>query len=105
MGKGGLNFPNFAITVKALRLSWIGRLLEENNCGDAWKAIPNAFFEKYGGLNFLLKCNYNTKKLDKSVSLFYLEMLDYFKELRQVPVKKDSYESDLILWNNQDINH
>ena len=30
-------------------------------------------------------------------------MLDYFKELRQVPVKKDSYESDLILWNNQDI--
>ena len=101
--KGGLNFPNFAITVKALHLSWIGRLLEKNNWGDAWKAIPNAFFEKYGGLNFLLKCNYNTKKLDKSVSLFYLEMLDYFKELRQVPVKKDSYESDLILWNNQDI--
>ena len=103
MRKGGLNFPNFSITVKALRLSWIGRLLEKNNWGDAWKAIPNAFFEKYGGLNFLLKCNYNTKKLDKSVSLFYLEMLDYIKELRQVPVKKDSYESDLILWNNQDI--
>lgn len=103
MRKGGLNFPNFAITVKVLRLSWIGRLLEKNTSGDAWKAIPNAFFEKYGGLNFLLKCNYNTKKLDKSVSLFYLEMLDYFKELRQVPVNQDSYESDLILWNNQDI--
>ena len=68
MRKGGINFPNFAITVKALRLSGIGRLLEKNNCGDAWKAIPNAFFEKYGGLNFLLKCNYYTKKLDKSVS-------------------------------------
>ena len=26
--KGGLNFPNFAITVKVLHLSWIGRLLE-----------------------------------------------------------------------------
>ena len=35
MSKGSLNFPNFAITVKALRLSWIGRLLEKNNCGDA----------------------------------------------------------------------
>ena len=103
MRKGGLNFPNFDITVKALRLSWIGRLLEKEPSTDAWKAIPNAFFEKYGGLNFLLKCNYNTKKLDKSVSLFYLEMLDYFKELRQVPVNQDSYESDLILWNNQDI--
>ena len=28
-------------------------------------------------------------------------MNDYFKELRQV--NQDSYESDLILWNNQDI--
>ena len=75
MRKGGLNFPNFAITVKALRLSWIERLLEKkNNCGDAWKAIPNAFYEKYGGLNFFLKCNYNTKKLGKGVSLFYLDM-------------------------------
>ena len=30
-------------------------------------------------------------------------MLDYFKELRQVPVNQDSYESDLLLWNNQNI--
>ena len=62
------------------------------------------FFEKYGGLNFSLKCNYNTKKLEvtKSVMLFYLEMLDYVKELRQV--NQDSYvKSDLIRWNNQDI--
>ena len=28
-------------------------------------------------------------------------MLDYFQELRQV--NQDSYESDLILWNNQNI--
>ena len=31
MRKGDLNFPNFAITVKALRLSWIGRLLEKKS--------------------------------------------------------------------------
>ena len=103
MRKGGLNFPNISITVKALRLSWIGRLLGKNSSTDAWKAIPNAFFEKYGGLNFLLKCNYNTKKLDKSVLLFYLEMLDYFKELHQVLVNQDSYESDLILRISQDV--
>jgi len=48
MRKGGLNFPNFAITVKALRLSWIGRLVAKTKpCTDAWKAISNAFFEKY----------------------------------------------------------
>ena len=85
--------------MKALRLNWIDKLLDSST--DAWKAIPNAFFEKYGGLNFLLKCNYSTKKLDRNVSSFYLEMLDYFKELRQS--NQDSYKSDLILWNNQDI--
>ena len=77
------------------------KTVRKNPSIDAWKAIPNAFFEKYGGLNFLLKCNYNSRKLDKSISSFYLEMLDYFKELRQV--NQDSYKSDLILWNNQDI--
>ena len=45
--KGGLFFfANFAVTVKALRLSWIGTLLEKNPSIDAWKAIPNAFFRK-----------------------------------------------------------
>ena len=44
--KGGLNFPNFATTVNALRLSWIGRLLN-SPATDAWTAIPNASFERY----------------------------------------------------------
>ena len=39
------------------------------------KCIPNTFFERYGGLSFLLKCNYNTKNLDKDISLLYLKFL------------------------------
>ena len=79
LSKGDLNFPNFRTTVKALRLSWISRLLNDSN--DAWKAFPNALFNRYGGLAFLLKCNYNTKNLNRNVSSFYLEMLDNFREL------------------------
>ena len=48
-----LNFPNVKTTDKALRLSWIGRLLSESS--EAWKAIPNAYFNRYGGLPFLLQ--------------------------------------------------
>ena len=88
---GGLNFPNVRTTVKALRLSWIGRLLSESN--DAWKTIPNAYFNRYGGLPFLLKCNYNTKKLDNNISPFYVELLDYFSELR------DQYRDDCFKGN------
>jgi len=38
---GGLNFMNFRTMVKSLRLSWIGRLLDDTNAN--WKAIPNYF--------------------------------------------------------------
>ena len=90
--KGGLNFPNFRTTVKALRLSWISRLLNDSNA--AWNAIPNSFFNRYGGPPFLLKYNYNSKHLDKSISSFYLELLDYFKELRSY--FQDECNSDLM---------
>ena len=74
---GGLNFINFDIIVKSLRLAWIARLI--SNSDDNWKAIPNFFFDKYGGLPFLLKCNYNTATLDNNLSSFYRELLDYFQ--------------------------
>ena len=41
-----------------------------------------SYFNKYGGLPFLLKCNYDSKHFDKKMPLFYSEMLEYFKELR-----------------------
>ena len=65
--------------VKSLRLAWIARLI--SNSDDNWKVIPNLFFDKDGGLPFLLKCNYNTTTLDNDLPLFYHELLDYFQEL------------------------
>ena len=96
---GGLNFINFEIVVKSLRLAWIARLI--SNSDDNWKAIPNFYFDKYGGLPFLLKCNYNTATLDNNLPLFYRELLDYFQEL----TKFSEYDknNDLILWNNRRI--
>ena len=80
LSSGGLNFPNFRTVVKSLRLSWLGRFLNRTN--ESWQAIPNDSFNRYGQLPFLLKCNYDSKLLDKQTPLFYSEMLDYFKELR-----------------------
>ena len=96
LSEGGLNFINFRAMVKSLRLAWISRLLSNSN--DNWKVIPNLYFEKYGGLLFLLKCNYNTANLDKKLPLSYGELLDYFQELNSN--SKDN-NSDLILWNNK----
>lgn len=75
---GGVNFPNVLTAVKSLRLSWLGRFL---NCANE-QVILNSYFNKYSGLLFFLKCNYNSKHFDKKIPLLYSEMLDYLKELR-----------------------
>ena len=76
---GGLNFMNFQTMVKSLRLSWIGRFLDGTNAN--WKAIPAYFFNKYGGLTFLLKCNYDVNLFEANFPLFYREFLGYFQDL------------------------
>ena len=96
---GGVNFPNVHTVVKSLRLSWLGRFLNCTN--ETWQAIPNSYFNKYGGLPFLLKCNYDSKHFDKKLPLFYSEMLEYDKELRSG--YPDVYNSEFILWNNKEI--
>ena len=65
---GGINFINFATMVKSLRLAWISRILSDTD--DLWKAIPNYFLSEYGGLSFLLRCNYNLASINNSLPIF-----------------------------------
>ena len=87
------------IMIKALRLAWIPRLLNPNSL--KWKSIPDYFFKKLGGLNFLLRCNYDTKYLDHKLPAFYKDILSYFSELKS----KYKYEQgqEIILFNNKAI--
>ena len=78
--EGGLNFVNFSAVVKSLRLAWISRLLSSTT--DSWKAIPNYYFNTYGGLKFLLKCNYNAASINNGLPTFYRELLQYFQEFK-----------------------
>ena len=86
------------IMIKALRLAWIPRLLtpEIRN----WKAIPDFYLSKTGGLNFLLRCNYDVKYID-GLPLFYKDILTFFSKLKNLY----SYDGtqDLVLFNNKEI--
>lgn len=84
LAEGGLNFVNFFAAVKSLRLAWISRLLSSTT--DSWKAIPNYYFNTYGGLKFLLKCNYNASSINNSLPTFYRELLEYFQEFKEKTV-------------------
>ena len=45
------------------------------------RLFPTIFFTKYGGLSFILKCNYDAKFFEKNPLLFYRELLEYFRQL------------------------
>jgi len=79
----GLRAPSIEIMTKSLKLAWISRFLDcERTHAESWKVIPNHFLDKYGGINFLLRCNYD--KFLKRINLphFYKLILQYFLELK-----------------------
>ena len=56
--------------------------------------------QKNGGLNFLLRCNYDTKYL-KHLPIFYRNILEYFRDLKSLYGSNQA--QDVILFNNKDI--
>ena len=65
------------IMIEVLRLAWIPRLLtpEIRN----WKTMH--YLRKTGGLNSILRCNYDVKYID-GLPLFYKDILTFFSELK-----------------------
>ena len=58
------------------------------------------FFNKHGGLNFLLRCNYDVKYL-RHIPTFYRDMLIAFVVIKTL--YNYDQENDTILFNNRDI--
>ena len=100
--EGGLRVPNIDIKLKSLKLAWIARLISNQPGLEPWRVIPDHYFSKYGGLIFLLRCNYDEKCLDQSsMPSFYKQILLFFKDLR-VLLNQDTGQ-DMILFNNKEI--
>ena len=59
--------------------------------------IPNYYLSEYGGLQFLLKCNYNAESINKCLPNFYRELLQYFQEFKN---KTNIFPyGEFLLWN------
>ena len=85
------------LTIKSLRLAWIKRLLFRDNCN--WKIVPDYFFNRHGGFNFLLRCHYDVKYL-RHIPTFYRDILIAFDEIKTLY----NYDqgTDTILFYNKD---
>jgi len=65
-----------------------------------WKIIPDHYQRKTGGLNILLRCNYEVKYID-GLPLFYKDILTFFTEVKNL-YSYDGMEA-MVLFNNNEI--
>ena len=63
----------------------------------SWFYIPNLFFEKCGGLNFLLSCDFKCSKLPIKLSNFHKQALDAWN----IAFKHTFSPHTCIIWNKQ----
>ena len=84
--------------VKALRLSWLKRIVDPDYLG-FWKSYLDHLLVYEGGL-FLIRCNYDINRLTISAT-FYRELLEWWSKLREVEYPENIY--NYILWNNKEI--
>ena len=96
--EGGLRMPNVDIIIKSLRLAWLQRLLKAK--GAFWKTYFFKALEKVGGLIFL-KCNYEVNKCQFKLSLFYIELLQFWSDFQNLNC--ESQQNNEIIWNNKNI--
>ena len=95
---GGICITDPNIMFKALSLAWIPRILASDKRN--WCTIPNHFLKKMGGLNFLLRCNYDATFYNDLLT-FYKRILDSFNELKTL---YNYYQKqDIVLFNNKEI--
>ena len=84
---------------KAFKLAWAIRIIDTNA---TWGIIPKGYFNRYGGLKFLLRCNYDISKLKISLPQFYKDILEYWKALSNSKPPTSCQEAiSEILWNNK----
>ena len=92
---GGLKMIDFEIMERSLKIAWIKRIAESSNA--SWKIIPNQALNQYGGLGFLIECDYDPKLLNlENLPEFYHAILNYWHDFRrltcdkQISIKKKS---------------
>ena len=93
---------DFEIMDKALKVAWTERLKTPSSA--SWEIIPELGVKQYGGLTFLIKCQYNIKMLSlDNLPSFYHTLLAYLQDLNSITTANVDNVPDKIIWNNQNI--
>uniref|UniRef100_A0A1A8L6V8 Reverse transcriptase domain-containing protein n=1 Tax=Nothobranchius pienaari TaxID=704102 RepID=A0A1A8L6V8_9TELE len=91
---GGLQAIDFEIMDGTLKINWLKSFFNNKSF---WYHIPREIFKKFGGIDLLLKCDFNIKKLPIKLSQFHQQVLLYWKLL----YNHNFTPHNTPIWNNR----
>ena len=100
---GGLKVPDIALQAQSLKISWIKRYLDENNCAK-WKGLMKNVLSLNNEIS-LFHCNSNaeiTKKIVKNA--FWEEVCAAWENIKQTNTVQAEPQQDCVLWANKHLN-
>ena len=89
-----MKLVDFESKVKALKVSFIKRLLDDNP--GKWKKLASHFYNTQD-LGFYFKCNHKKPKIEHQ---FYTEVHNHWSELQRVEEIDSLLVSKQVTWNN-----
>lgn len=92
---GGVSAINFDIMNGVLKLKWLKTFIQNSN--SFWFIVPSAIFNKLGGINVFLRCDFECTSLPVKLSAFHQQVLLYWKLL----FKHNFTPHNTAVWNNR----
>lgn len=80
----GLQAIDFETLNATLKLNCLKSFLKNKH--NFWFRIPNYIFSKLGGMAFILRCDFQIKKLPVKLSLFHQQVLLYWKMIYTIAI-------------------
>ncbi|XP_057689527.1 uncharacterized protein LOC130914395 [Corythoichthys intestinalis] len=99
VASGGFDALDFTSLNALFKIKWIKLYLKNPN--SIWNFITTHIFKSVGGLDFLLRCNYNISKLPVKLAKFHTQLLMSWSMI----YKHNFLPHRYYIWNNQDIQY
>ena len=99
---GGLRMLDIQSMIHSQRVMDLKKYADKEHIS-SWKTILDFSFFRVGQ-DFILKCNFDTRKLPVNLPAFYEECLDAWTLLNESSVSSYSDVVHQVIWNNKFIN-
>jgi hypothetical protein len=100
--EGGLKMPDVDSMAKALKVTWLIKMCDNENHNVKWATIPKCFSPEIYFPDFCI-CNFTEKMIIVTITPFYRQCLIALEELRNGKINEAAEIKEQTLWYNKNI--